>query len=36
MASRGSQIMKLSESEFWWTGPEFLKCSKENWPKKTL
>jgi hypothetical protein len=34
MASRGSQIMKLSESEFWWTGPEFLKCSKENWPKK--
>ncbi|XP_052806575.1 uncharacterized protein LOC128235822 [Mya arenaria] len=36
IASRGSQLHTLSESELWWHGPNFLKCCEESWPENKI
>ncbi|XP_052778542.1 uncharacterized protein LOC128215986 [Mya arenaria] len=36
IASRGSQLHTLSESELWWHGPNFLKCCEELWPENKI
>jgi hypothetical protein len=33
-ATRGLTVVKLTETESWTQGPEFLKRSEETWPKQ--
>lgn len=32
----GSTGDKLSKDQVWWSGPQFLKHSEENWPEQPL
>jgi len=32
LASRGTSVDQLANSELWWEGPEFLKQNPEHWP----
>ena len=34
VASRGTCVSQLQESPLWWGGPDWLRQSEENWPKK--
>ena len=35
-ATRGLTVTELKENELWWNGPEFLKESRDKWPKRNL
>ena len=32
LPSRGCHGEELAKNETWWTGPQFLKCTEEEWP----
>lgn len=36
LLSRGLQVPEIVESKLWWQGPEFLKFSRECWPKSII
>ena len=33
-STRGLTVTELKENELWWNGPEFLKESRDKWPKE--
>ena len=33
LGTRGLTVEELASADLWWTGPEFLKKSKQDWPE---